>query len=155
LEIDPQSELLRVRSVHLWEEGWYTTSDRARRRGGETFELLGRSDRIVKIEEKRVSLDAVEAGLQASGLVADARAVVLEGVRTELGAVVVPNALGRDLLERDGKRRLNLALRAAVGRHLERTALPRRFRYVEALPENTQGKVPADALRRLFAGIRK
>jgi acyl-coenzyme A synthetase/AMP-(fatty) acid ligase len=154
IAIEPGSELLRVRSAHLWEDGWFTTSDRVRKLDGSAFELLGRSDRVVKIEEKRVSLDAVEAGLRESGLVQEVRVVVLDGERTELGAVVVPNALGRELLAREGRRQLNLALRAAVGRHVERSALPRRFRYVEALPENHQGKVPADALRRLFAGTR-
>jgi acyl-coenzyme A synthetase/AMP-(fatty) acid ligase len=117
-----------------------------------SLRLLGRSDRIVKIEEKRVSLDAVEAALSESGWVEEARVLVLDGPRTELGAVVVPNALGRELLAREGKRGLNRALRDAVGRHVERTALPRRFRYLEALPENNQGKLPVEALRRLFPG---
>jgi acyl-coenzyme A synthetase/AMP-(fatty) acid ligase len=155
IAIEPGTELLRVRSPHLWDDAWFTTSDRVRELDGGAFELLGRSDRVVKIEEKRVSLDAVEAGLRESGLVHEARVVVLDGERTELGAVIVPNARGRELLGREGKRQLNLALRAAVGRHVERTALPRRFRYVDALPENHQGKVPADALRRLFAGSRQ
>jgi acyl-coenzyme A synthetase/AMP-(fatty) acid ligase len=150
IAIEPGSELLRVRSLHLWEDAWFTTNDRVRQLDGGAFELLGRGDRVVKIEEKRVSLDAVEMGLHESGLVQAARVVVLEGQRTELGAVVVPSALGRELLSRDGKRQLNLALRAAVARHVERAALPRRFRYVEALPENSQGKVPVDLLIRLF-----
>jgi hypothetical protein len=38
-----------------------------------------------------------------------------------------------------------------VGRHVERTALPRRFRYLKALPENNQGKLPIEVLRRLFS----
>lgn len=155
IAIEPGSELLTVRSPHLWQDEWFKTSDRVRQLGAGAFELLGRSDRVVKIEEKRVSLDAVEAGLRESGFVHEARVVVLDGTRTELGAVVVPSALGRELLAREGKRQLNLTLRAAVSRHVERTALPRRFRYVDALPENQQGKVPADALRRLFAGTRR
>jgi acyl-coenzyme A synthetase/AMP-(fatty) acid ligase len=152
ISIEPGSELLRVRSQHLADDAWFTTSDRVRSLNGGTFELLGRIDRVVKIEEKRVSLDAVEAGLRESGWVSGARVVVLDGPRTELGAVVVPSALGRELLEREGKQALNRALRAAVLRHVEQSALPRRFRYVETLPENAQGKVPEQALRRLFNG---
>jgi acyl-coenzyme A synthetase/AMP-(fatty) acid ligase len=152
IEIEAGTELMRVRSSHLWENGWFTTNDRVRRMEDGSLRLLGRSDRIVKIEEKRVSLDAVEAALSESGWVEEARVLVLDGPRTELGAVVVPNALGRELLAREGKRGLNRALRDAVGRHVERTALPRRFRYLEALPENNQGKLPVEALRRLFPG---
>jgi acyl-coenzyme A synthetase/AMP-(fatty) acid ligase len=80
--------------------------------------------------------------------------VVLDGSRTELGAVVVPSALGRELLARGGRRALNRALRAAVLHHVEQSALPRRFRYVEALPEDAQGKVTEPALRLLFSGTR-
>jgi acyl-coenzyme A synthetase/AMP-(fatty) acid ligase len=152
VEIEAGSELMRVRSSHLWEDGWFTTSDRVHRMEDGSLRLLGRSDRIVKIEEKRVSLDAVEAALCESGWVEEARVLVLDGPRTELGVVVVPSARGRELLAREGKRGLNLALRAAVGQHVERSVLPRRFRYLEALPENTQGKLPIEALRRLFSG---
>jgi acyl-coenzyme A synthetase/AMP-(fatty) acid ligase len=154
ISIEPGTELLRVRSGHLAEDAWFTTSDRVRWLTGGTFELLGRTDRVVKIEEKRVSLDAVETGLHAGGWVLGARVVVLEGARTELGAVVVPSALGRELLTREGKRGLNRALRAAVLHHVEQSALPRRFRYVDALPEDAQGKVTESALRLLFSGTR-
>jgi acyl-coenzyme A synthetase/AMP-(fatty) acid ligase len=152
ISIEPGTDLLRVRSGHLAEDAWLTTSDRVRWLSGGTFELLGRTDRVVKIEEKRVSLDAVEASLHEGGWARAARVVVLDGPRTELGAVVVPSALGRELLGRAGKRGLNRALRAAVLRHVEQSALPRRFRYVEALPENAQGKVTELLLRQLFSG---
>ena len=65
LELEAGSGALRVRSPHLPDDGWFTTSDRARTtRDG--FELLGRIDRIVKVEEKRVSLAAVEDALLGS-----------------------------------------------------------------------------------------
>jgi acyl-coenzyme A synthetase/AMP-(fatty) acid ligase len=67
---------------------------------GGTFELLGRKDRIVKIEEKRVSLQAIEASLSGSTYVQEARAVVLEGARTEIAAVIVLSAAGTELLQK-------------------------------------------------------
>jgi acyl-coenzyme A synthetase/AMP-(fatty) acid ligase len=52
------------------------------------FRLLGRADRIVKIEERRVSLDALERALREDAEVDDARVLVLPGQREQLAAVV-------------------------------------------------------------------
>jgi acyl-coenzyme A synthetase/AMP-(fatty) acid ligase len=54
------------------------------------FRLLGRADRIVKIEERRVSLDALERALREDAEVDDVRVLVLPGQREQLAAVVVP-----------------------------------------------------------------
>jgi acyl-coenzyme A synthetase/AMP-(fatty) acid ligase len=69
-----------VRSPHLEDDNWLTLADRAARIGEQRFLLLGRSDRIVKIEEKRISLSAMEATLLASGLAAEARVVLCEPI---------------------------------------------------------------------------
>jgi amino acid adenylation domain-containing protein len=50
----------------------YRTGDRVRRRGDGNIEFMGRVDRQVKINGKRVELDEIEACLRRSGLVADA-----------------------------------------------------------------------------------
>ena len=64
----------------------------AARVAGQTpaFRLLGRADRIVKIEERRVSLDALERALREDTEVDDVRVLVLPGQREQLAAVVVP-----------------------------------------------------------------
>jgi len=141
---------LRVRSPHLWDSAWLSTSDRAKLVEGGTFELLGRKDRIVKIEEKRVSLQAIEASLQGSAYVQEARAVVLEGARTEIAAVIVLSAAGAELLQKSSKLTLNQALRDAASGRVERIGLPRKFRYVDAFPVNQQGKTSETMLRSLF-----
>ncbi|TJZ65827.1 AMP-binding protein [Chitiniphilus eburneus] len=70
-------DLLRVRSPLLADAGWHATGDRlARDSAG--FHLLGRADRIVKIEEKRVSLTQVEHLLLAQPEIAVARVVALQ-----------------------------------------------------------------------------
>ena len=71
--------LLEVRSPHLPSADWYVTADAARDAGGDRFVLGPRADRIAKVEEKRVSLTSIEERLKESGLVAEARAVLLEG----------------------------------------------------------------------------
>jgi acyl-coenzyme A synthetase/AMP-(fatty) acid ligase len=144
---------LEVRSAHLADDGWLQLADRAIGAAGGRFLLLGRSDRIVKIEEKRISLDLIESALIASQLVAEARVVLCDpvaGERQKLAAFVVPNAAGREVLAAGGKQALNLRLRAALAGVVEAVALPRRWRYLEQMPVNAQGKTPLAALLALL-----
>ena len=146
-----QSELLAVRSAHLADDDWWETSDRVRADGADGFVLLGRADRIVKIEEKRVSLTAMENALLAGGDIAEARALLVPTeAGTRLALVAVPTASGWQRLQAEGKNRFNERLRAELLKTVERVALPRRFRYVRRLPFNSQGKSTEALLLALF-----
>ena len=148
--VDEATKNLKIRSAHLATPDWLLSSDQARVDDA-GFELLGRSDRIVKIEEKRISLAAIEKALCASGLVSEARVLSLPGERLTLAAVAVPTSTGKALLDSGGKHALNTALRDAAALSVERVGLPRRFRYESALPANAQGKATEAALLELFA----
>ena len=147
-------ELLAVRSPYLWDDDWWQTSDRVRvldTEDGSGFVLLGRMDRIAKIEEKRVSLTAVERALLACPEISQVRALVLERAGSQrLAVVAVPSADGWALLHAQGKTALNESLRRALLQSVERTALPRNWRYVQALPVNAQGKTTEAMLAALF-----
>lgn len=140
---------LAVRSRHLAEDDWYAVSDRVAL-DGDSFVLLGRADRIAKIEEKRVSLGGLEAALLASGLLAEARVLSLPGARTVLAVVAVPNAAGWALYDEAGKAALNARLRGLLAGQVEAAVLPRRWRYRWAMPSNSQGKTTEQALQALF-----
>jgi acyl-coenzyme A synthetase/AMP-(fatty) acid ligase len=143
--------LLQVRSPHLADEGWWTTADLAQPAGDGRFLLRGRADRIAKIEEKRVSLGAIERALLATPLVAEARALAVPaGAGLRVGVVYVPSEAGRTLASAQGRRALHLALRQALAGEVEPVAVPRRWRGVDAMPVNTQGKTLDAALRALF-----
>ena len=151
-------DVLEVRSPHLRDGHWFRTADRAEPAPGgmDGFELLGRSDRLVKIGEKRVSLTAIEQRLVATGDVAQARAWVPESPHEDASAgrpVVVAELTGsgRRKLQQGGKRALVEALRGELLQGLERLALPRRWRFVDAMPVNAQGKTPLALLAALFA----
>ena len=140
---------LRVRSPHLAIRDWFDTADRAES-AGSNFQLLGRSDRIVKIEEKRVSLTGMEANLLESGLLAEVRILPMAGNRTLLGVVAVLNAAGMRQWHEQGRRTLNDTLRRHLSDRFEASVLPRRWRYEWCLPQNSQGKIPEEALLALF-----
>lgn len=147
--IQVEDEALHVRSKHTDSEGWQAMSDRVRSTGS-GFELLGRSDRIVKIEEKRVSLQAVEQALLATGLLIEVRVLMQVARRAQLIVAAVPSEEGWRMLEGEGKPSLNASLRAALMAVVEPSALPRRWRYVSFLPMNAQGKTTEAALLVLF-----
>ncbi|HEY7372185.1 MAG TPA: AMP-binding protein [Polyangia bacterium] len=121
--------------------GWYRGADRIRARADGRFELLGRSDGVVKIGGSRVALAEVERELREGPGVADAAVVAVDtpsARRHELWAAVV--APGASVA----------SLRAALLRRLEPIAVPRRFRIVAALPREESGKLVRARLLALF-----
>lgn len=122
---------------------------------GETFTLLGRADRIVKIEGKRVSLKTVENALLATGLVSEVKAFSRKTnaqstvERIAVAAVTTPKA--SRLILGEGKRALVDTLREELLKHIERVCLPRQWRFTWALPQNALGKATTQAADMLFS----
>ncbi|WP_028104961.1 AMP-binding protein [Pseudoduganella violaceinigra] len=144
--------MFAVRSPHLADDHWLQLADRAEATADGRFELRGRADRIVKLEEKRISLDALEAALRASPLVAEARLLLDDSAaRACLAAFVVLAPQGREQLAAQGKLALNRALRTLLAGSAEAVVLPRRWRYLAQMPVNTQGKTTHAALAALLA----
>lgn len=140
---------LLLDSPYLPERSW-RMDDGAKLLGGGRFVLLGRLDRVVKIEGKRLSLPELELRLQAHPWVAAAAAVPLPAPR-RLGVVLVPTQPGAAELERLGARGFGQALRRHLAPHFDETLLPKRFRFVKELPVSERGKVISQELVRLFS----
>ncbi|MBP2292049.1 AMP-binding protein [Azospirillum rugosum] len=132
--------LMRVRSPFVAGDGLFEGADRIALAEGGGFRLLGRADRIVKIEGKRVSLAEVEARLRALPEVADAVAVSLPGEPPRLAAVVVPSGVGAARLAEVGAFRFGRQLRRALAATQEPAGLPRHWRFLDALPSGPLGK---------------
>ncbi|UUT19399.1 acyl-CoA synthetase family protein [Pseudomonas sp. T8] len=118
------------------------TADAARIAADGRFELLGRLDRIVKLEEKRISLPMLEQALAGHAWVAEARLGVVRENRASLGALLVLSEQGLHALRNQGRRTLTQTLRQHLSQHCEALALPRRWRLLRQLPLNSQGKLP-------------
>jgi acyl-coenzyme A synthetase/AMP-(fatty) acid ligase len=144
-------ELLEVRSPFAGVAGWQTMGDRVAFRADGRLELLGRVDRVAKIEDKRVSLSAIERLLREHAFVADAAAVALENdARQYVGAAIELTPAGQDALTALGQRSISTTLRAALRQRVDAVALPRVFRFPKALPVDAQGKRQVAALAALF-----
>lgn len=135
-------------SVYLPERDW-RMDDAASLLPDGRFSLRGRLDRVVKIEGKRLSLPELEQRLQAHEWVAAAAAVPLPAP-LRLGVAIVPKPAGAAALERLGTRAFGNELRRHLAPHFDPTLLPKRFRFVKALPLSERGKVVAQDLVRLF-----
>ncbi|MFO1252509.1 MAG: AMP-binding protein [Inhella sp.] len=148
-----EDDQLALRSPQLGSLDWFLAADRVRAEGP-GFVLLGRADRIVKIEEKRVSLAAIEQALLALGGVQELRLPLLPGRRQELGVVLVPTAAAWEAIETQGRTAWLAPRKRALEPLLEATVRPRRWRLVSELPVNAQGKTTQAALAALFDPMR-
>lgn len=145
-----ENEILEIRSPHLPDANWFRTADQAIA-ASNGFLLTGRIDRIVKLEGKRISLEAIERCLALSPLIAEALVLMLDkNQRQRIAAVIVLNTEGQLVLAKLGKAALNQLLRNNLSNAIEPIAMPRSWRYLDALPVNAQGKTTLAALTALF-----
>lgn len=137
----PVEDVLEIKSKFCPSGEWFSTSDLARL-AGNSFEILGRADRIIKIEGTRVSLSQLVASIKESSLVEDCLISDIEnGRRAQLGAVLKLSSLGLQTLEVDGRLPLINSLKESLRDKVNAIAIPRRWRFVEEFPANSLGKV--------------
>lgn len=150
LQTDTEQKLA-IRSPYLSPEHWFQTQDRVRLSDARQFELLGRADRVVKIEEKRLSLPELEAYAMQHSAVHQAVAAVLSLAKPQLVLLVQLTESGRSMLKSAGKLRMGQQLKAHLLKRFDAVLMPKKIRYVETLPYNEQGKLPLKVLETFFA----
>ncbi len=153
IEIKQNSEdnTLIIKSPFEGSGDWYSTSDIISLDiKNNRFEHLGRTDKIVKIEEKRLSLTELENQLKTHPFISDCASTVLDGKRSILAIVATLNNKGDDFLKSNNKRILNGTLKKHLGQYFEAVVLPRKWRYVSQIPTNPQGKTTQQDLKKIF-----
>lgn len=128
---------LRVASP--WTDGEQQTADAAEL-SGRSLILLGRSDRIIKFEDKRVSLVEIEHLLLAHPWVADAHCGRHPRHR-HLAAWTALSAEGIAALKNQGRAAVQEALKRCAAAALDTVAVPRYWRFAAVLPRNPQAKI--------------
>ncbi|VVD66484.1 Phenyloxazoline synthase MbtB [Pandoraea pneumonica] len=139
---------LEIRSPRVNDGQWWPTDDGAIVNPDGSFVMTGRLDRTVKIEGKRVSLPAVEAALLRHAWVDDAATVVIAG---RLAAAVVLSRAGRRAWREQSLGAVRTAMRNSLAETFDATLLPRRWRFLAALPLNDRGKRTAADVAALFS----
>ncbi len=148
-------QALRVRSPFAPKgEGSIWTGDCGVVLNNGTLRLEGRTDRVVKVAEHRVSLEDMEHRLEKHLWVSESKVILLEpgnGVaRRGLATVIVLSSKGRSQLHAGGRAALSNTFRNHLRQSFVASTVPRSFRFVDALPRNAQGKLPQEALHSLF-----
>lgn len=135
---------LRVSSPFV-AQGCELTGDAVRLHPNGTFDLLGRLDRIAKVEGRRVSLPELEALLEAHPDIERCVLVQPEGASRLAGVVVV-----RASAHQVDYQALSADLRARLCARHDAVVAPRRWKFLPALPVDTRGKLESRRLRSLF-----
>jgi acyl-coenzyme A synthetase/AMP-(fatty) acid ligase len=141
--------LISVRAVHVPEDAC-TGADRVLIDADGGLRFTGRVDRVVKIEGKRVSLVEIEQQLCRLHEVKDAAVIGLGNPISQLAAVVVPSSFGARALAETGAFRFGRRLRHALANTQPTEGLPRRWRFVDQIPQGSLGKRRACDLAALF-----
>ena len=120
-----------IQSPYLPDDAYCPLDDELSLLDDGRFILQGRADRIVKIEEKRISLTELEQRLCESPFVSEVVTQALHKTRTVIAAVIVLSQDGLDCQETKGRGELIKQLRKGLGQWFEPVALPRKWLFVE------------------------
>lgn len=131
-----------------WTDGTWQSADLIERHGN-GFALLGRKDRIIKFEDKRVSLTQIEHELLRHTWIDDAHC----GQHPQHRRIAVWAALsgeGIAALREKGRTALVETLKKHLAATQDKTALPRYWRFAAELPRNAQAKIAAADFQTAF-----
>jgi acyl-coenzyme A synthetase/AMP-(fatty) acid ligase len=142
---------LLLKSNFLPKGETYKTDDKIAL-NGRHFSLLGRVDRIIKLHEKRLSLDEMEATLNKIESVNDCHCFVLSNSQSKVTLVSVIELAKHEALPTniDQKKSLVHVYKKVLSTLFEASLLPRKWRIVNKLPYNSQGKLVKAELEKLF-----
>jgi acyl-coenzyme A synthetase/AMP-(fatty) acid ligase len=135
---------LEILSRYMSEEDWYTCNDFVSFKSESTFELIGRSDDIVKIEEKRISLTHIQKMLTAQFRFIE-RAYVFTfetAKRRKLGALIVRRQAEASAF---GSSEMSVEtciedMTAFLRENLDPVFIPKKWKIVDRLDTNEMGK---------------
>jgi len=154
IDCDEESQRLSIKSPYINGNDWFLTDDRVQLVSKNQFKLLGRADRIVKIEEKRCSLDEIELKLKTHHFIEQAHVLLVRhpsGLKRDcLGAAITLTAQGKIALTEDSKFNVDRQFKNYLKLSFEALVIPRKFRHLEQLPFNAQGKLNKKQLEQMF-----
>jgi acyl-coenzyme A synthetase/AMP-(fatty) acid ligase len=148
VQIDLRKGCLHVESPFIL-EGEFQTNDLVDISSSGEFHLKGRSDRIFKIEEKRVSLNEIETSIKTIEGVDDTRCVVMKQNGRDIIACVV-SFIPQSDLESNSKIVNVKFIRQHLTKYFDNILLPKRFRFLKTLPYNDQSKILSKDILKVF-----
>lgn len=114
---------------------------------GRRIQLLGRKDRIAKIEDVRVSLSEIENLATSIPDVEQCYASVMNWKNRQHIAVAIAG-----LIDTDRQQSIRIALCNTIRDAIGPLAIPKQFLFVNQMPLNTQGKICRQTILEHFHG---
>ena len=131
-----------------WSNGEQILADNVELNHNELI-LHGRNDRIIKLGDKRISLNQIEHILMMHDYLAD---VVVRTWHNRVAVWAMLSAEGVQQLREFGRKALVAKLRQSLVLSVEKVALPRYWRFqATELPRNSQGKLAVADFEQIFA----
>ncbi len=150
MEFTATDDHFLLHSPYLFDQAGLPLDDQISLQDDSRFILHGRLDRIVKIEEKRLSLAELEQRLLAIPWVAEAFALMLTKHRDVVGAVIVLTEEGIQSLKTKGRKPLIKQLREALYQYFDAVVLPRKWLFLGRMLLTAEGKIEQSILKRLL-----
>ena len=150
ITFNTSAEGWKVSSPLLSEETGLALSDELSFIDERHFSLLGRLDRLVKLEEKRISLDEIEQRILSLKGIKDVAVftVMLQARERIVALVVAEPELKQHWL--DHKVLIERQWRKELANSLDDIALPRYWRIIDSIPCNAMNKREYSRLKELF-----
>lgn len=146
-----EEETFRVFSPLIADEEGLPLDDILQFEENGQFHLVGRRGRVVKIEEKRISLSEVEQRLlELDGIREAAALPVSRGGRQGVGALLVLDDEARQRWQQSAGKAQELTWRRLLLPWLEPVAVPRYWRIIDEIPVNSMNKRVYAQLQELF-----
>ena len=109
------------------------------------IKLLGRCDRIMKNQEKRISANEIEEVINENSFVEKSYCFEKDG---KIAMLVVPTEQGRDFILKNGTLELEKEIKSFLRKRFE--VVPQKFRFWYEIPTRENGKIDKQQIYRMF-----
>lgn len=107
--------------------------------------LLNRTDRLLKIQEKRISAESLEKELNLSNLVSDSYCFKHQD---KIACLCALNNEGKDYLLKNGIINTTKFLKAYLKTKFD--LVPQKWKFIDIIPKNIAGKIDKDYINHIF-----
>ncbi len=144
----------RLKSLHMCTKTDILLDDHLELINDRQFLLLGRKDRVIKIEEKRISLTEIEKYLEQQDTIKECKSLLIPGRRDVIGCAVILSGRGNIVLAEKGITYLTKIWKSEMRKCFEPVIIPRKWRLFNEIPVNAQSKVDTAVILAKFTKIK-
>ncbi len=112
---------------------------------GRNFEVLGRLDRTLKIQEKRIDLNILENKIKENEMASDC--FCFEH-KNKVACLLIPTEIGKRALLNEGKIEVIKKLKKFLKDDFE--IIPQRWKFYDEIPINERGKINKEKIKEIF-----